>query len=110
MCGVSVGRGSSEDVPPYVDGVLEIVDRIPMGKVLSYGDVAELAGHGGARLVGRVMAIWGGAVPWWRVVRADGRPATGHEQEALKRLRSDGAPLRADRVDMRAARWDGRRS
>ena len=42
------------------------------------------------------MARWGGGVPWWRVVRVSGMPATGHEREALRRLRAEGTPLVAD--------------
>jgi alkylated DNA nucleotide flippase Atl1 len=89
----------------YVESVLSAVEQIPSGQVASYGDLAELVGIGGPRLVGRVMAIHGGGVPWWRVVRADGRPARGLESSALERLRAEGAVLRGDRVDMRRSRW-----
>lgn len=95
---------------PYDEAVLDLVARVPAGRALSYGDVAALLGAGGPRQVGRAMSRWGGGVPWWRVVRADGSPASGHEVEALARLRRDGTPLRADgvRVDLARARWDGR--
>ncbi len=95
---------------PYVERVLDLVERIPPGRVMSYGDVAEYLGAGGPRQVGRVMARYGGGVPWWRVIRADGSPPPGHEREALRRYRAEGTPLRpsGDRVDMRLARWDGR--
>ena len=46
-------------------------------------------------------------MPWHRVVRADGRPAAGHEREALARLRAEGVPLRGERVDLGRARWEG---
>ena len=93
---------------PYAERVLDVVERIPAGRVLAYGDVAELLGEGGPRQVGRVMALWGSAVPWWRVIRASGVPAQGLEREALSRLGRDGTPLVADgsRVDMTLARWD----
>jgi alkylated DNA nucleotide flippase Atl1 len=80
---------------------------------MSYGDIAEYIGEGGPRQVGRVMALWGGGVPWWRVVHADGSLLAGHEREALRRYRREGTPLRmgADgtpgRLDMRKARWPG---
>jgi len=98
-------------IPPapddYAEEVLALVERIPRGQVLAYGDLAALVGRGGPRQVGTVMATWGGGVPWWRVVRADGRPATGHEREALERLRSEGTPLRpgGDRVDLARCRF-----
>lgn len=77
---------------------------------MSYGDIAEYLGEGGPRQVGRVMALWGGGVPWWRVIRTDGSVARGLERRALARHREEGTPLRPGGVgvDMRRARWDGR--
>ena len=89
----------------YVEAVLSAVEQIPPGQVASYGDLAELVGRGGPRLIGRVMATQGAGVPWWRVVRADGRPARGLEEIALGQLRGEGAVLRGDRVDMARSRW-----
>ena len=80
---------------------------------MSYGDIAEYVGAGGPRQVGRVMALWGGGVPWWRVVHADGSLLAGHEREALRHYRREGTPLRIGtdgapgRLDMRRARWPG---
>ncbi|GLV52453.1 hypothetical protein TBS_30170 [Thermobispora bispora] len=93
--------------PPFAERVLDLVERIPPGTVMTYGDVAEYLGEGGPRQVGRVMAEWGGAVPWWRVIRADGRPAPHLAEECLARLRAEGVPFRGDRVDLRIARWNG---
>ncbi|MCP2336470.1 MGMT family protein [Actinomadura rupiterrae] len=93
----------------YAELVLDTVDSIPPGRVLAYGDIAEMLGVGGPRQVGRVMSLFGGGVPWWRVVRADGSPASGHEVRAMEEYRVEGTPLRPDgrRVDMRRARWEG---
>lgn len=87
--------------------VLDVVNAIPPGRVLTYGDVAALVGYGGPRQVGKVMSQWGSLVPWWRVLRAGGAPPTGHEQRALKAYREEGTPLRpgGERVDLRLARW-----
>lgn len=84
--------------------VLAIVRRIPRGKVLAYGDIAELVGTG-PRQVGRILSTSGGGVPWQRVVRADGTPALCHDGVALACLRAEGTPLRGTRVDMTKARW-----
>ena len=89
----------------YVEQVLTAVESIPPGRACAYSDLAELVGRGGPRQVGNVMARYGDAVPWWRVVRADGRPARGLEEEALARLRAEGTPLRGDRVDLDRARF-----
>ena len=102
--------------PPASDfaaRVLDIVEAIPPGMVMSYGDVAEYLGEAGPRQVGRVMSLWGSGVPWWRVVHADGSLLTGHERAALARYQSEGTPLRTapdgtpSGVNMRRARWSG---
>lgn len=98
----------------YVERVLSVVERIPPGTVLAYGDIAELLGEGGPRQVGWVMSHYGGGVPWWRVVRADGSPHEANAGEAIRQLRSEGTPFRPSdavtRVDMRQARWDGKKN
>jgi alkylated DNA nucleotide flippase Atl1 len=88
----------------YAELVLSVVERIPPGQVATYGDIAEIVGRGGPRQVGQVMALQGGEVPWWRVVRADGRPARNHEKPGLRLLKADKTPLKGDRVDMERAR------
>ena len=103
-------------LPEYAERVLEVAELIPPGRVMTYGDVAEWLDEGGPRQVGRVMALYGGTVPWWRVVRADGVLLPGHEQRAFGHYRAEVTPLKeagraaADhvpRLDMRRARWDG---
>jgi methylated-DNA-protein-cysteine methyltransferase related protein len=95
----------------YIEAVLSLVERIPPGRAMAYGAVAEVVGatleRGGPRIVGAVMAAYGGAVPWWRVVTASGRLPPGHEVAALRELAVEGTPLAADgtRIDMRRAAW-----
>jgi alkylated DNA nucleotide flippase Atl1 len=102
----------------YSSLVLDAVDAIPPGRVMSYGDIAEYLGVGGPRQVGRVLALHGGGVAWWRVIRADGTPPPGHQALALTHYLAEGTPLRSAphlppgrlvRVDMRRARWAGSR-
>jgi alkylated DNA nucleotide flippase Atl1 len=109
-------EGDGDALPEYAERVLEVAERIPPGRVMTYGDVAEWREEGGPRQVGRVMALYGGAVPWWRVVRADGVLLPGHELRALGHYRAEGTPLKEagrsseghlPRLDMRRARWDG---
>ena len=102
--------GRPAQVTDFADRVLDVVDAIPPGRVMSYGDIAEYLGQGGPRQVGRVLSLWGGGVAWWRVIHADGSFLSGHEREALTRYRQEGTPLRGAgegqyRVDMRQARW-----
>jgi alkylated DNA nucleotide flippase Atl1 len=91
----------------FVEAVLSAVELIPAGQVASYGDIAEYVGSGGPRQVGSVMSHYGAAVCWWRVVRADGRPADGLQERALSLLAEEGTPIRSGRVVMREARWRG---
>ncbi|MBO0654936.1 MGMT family protein [Streptomyces triculaminicus] len=104
------------ELPEYAERVLAVAELIPPGRVMTYGDVAEWLGEGGPRQVGRVMALYGAAVCWWRVVRADGVLLPGHELRALEHYRAEGTPLReagrsADghvpRLALARARWDG---
>nr|WP_095756887.1 MGMT family protein [Streptomyces xinghaiensis] len=114
MSGESTPEGPG-DLPEYAERVLATAELIPPGRVMTYGDVAEWLGEAGPRQVGRVMALYGGAVPWWRVVRADGALLPGHERRALDHYRAEGTPLRqprggsgrTPRIDLAAARWDG---
>lgn len=106
----------ADALPEYAERVLDVTELIPSGRVMTYGDVAEWLGEGGPRQVGRVMSLYGSAVPWWRVVRADGLLLPGHELEALGRYQAEGTPLKGasraaeghlPRIDLKRARWDG---
>ena len=96
---------TGEPIDDFADAVLAFVDLVPPGRAVTYGDVAGYLGRGGPRQVGTVMARWGGAVAWWRVLKADGAPPPGHEAEALRHYRREGTPLRGERVDLARARW-----
>ena len=82
--------------------VLRRIRAIPEGFVRSYGDVSP----GAPRFAGTVLRHCDDpAVPWHRVVRADGSLAKGARQRAL--LDAEGAPFHPaapDRVDMGMAR------
>ena len=83
----------AEPSPDFVTRVLDVVESIPDGAVMTYGDVAAAFGSRAARGVGQVMAYYGSDVPWWRVVRASGHPAIDHESRALEHFRAEGTPL-----------------
>ena len=95
----------------HAERVLDLVATIPEGRVLAYGDIARRLGGMGPRTVGTVMSRYGSDVPWWRVIRSDGRPPQGLEDEALGHWRAEGTPmvgglLDGGRADMARARWD----
>lgn len=114
-------NAQSPVIPEYAERVLSVAELIPPGWVMTYGDIAEWLQEGGPRQVGRVMALYGGAVPWWRVIRANGVLLPGSEHRALAHYRAEGTPLREvnaggggggsgrslPRVDLRRARWCG---
>lgn len=102
------GHSAHDD---YVEAVLSCVERIPRGRVTTYGAIAEhvrhLVGGGGPRQVGAVLALHGGPVPWWRVILADGSLPPSHEGEARQAYLEEATPLRTSgRVDLAAAFWD----
>lgn len=99
--------------------VLALVARIPPGRVMTYGQLALLAGQpgpGGARLAGFVMGSLASgaqtgeqALPWQRVINAQGKVSThklgfGDVQEGL--LRSEGVEFDASgRCDLARLQW-----
>lgn len=92
--------------------VYDVVERIPRGKVISYGQIAYMLGRPrAAREVGRAMRFCPEYLPWQRVVMADGSIAGGGFPEIRKdMLENEGVPFLPDgRVDMAACLWKGER-
>jgi methylated-DNA-protein-cysteine methyltransferase related protein len=84
-----------------LDDFRAVVRRIPRGQVMTYGEVAEAAGHpGAARQVVWSLKQCGPDMPWHRVVgaglkvRLTGEP--GLEQRL--RLESEGWRIRAGKL------------
>ena len=74
------GKAEALDVNSrgYRERVFEIVRRIPSGRVMTYGQLAEILGEGyTARTVGFVMHSADQTVPWQRVINAQGACSTG---------------------------------
>lgn len=61
----------SDKAEVTVEMVLRAVEQVPAGRVVAYGDIAELVGTS-PRRVGTIMATYGGEVSWWRVTNRDG--------------------------------------
>ncbi len=86
-------------VGAFEEEVLQVVALLDEGEVVSYGDVAAVAGRPGApRVVGRIMSKRGDEVPWWRVVYADGRLPTAKPPHQVELLRAEGVVVRHGRV------------
>lgn len=83
---------------PYQRAIASVVESIPAGTVMTYGEVAAEAGFpGAARGVGGVLKAFDG-LPWWRVVASNGRLVPGHEHRHAELLRRDGVPVADGRV------------
>lgn len=63
----------------YRDRVYELVSKIPAGRVMTYGQIAEILGEGyTARTIGFVMhAANSEDIPWQRVINSQGSCSTG---------------------------------
>lgn len=78
-----------------------MIAAIQPGEVLSYGEVARLAGVTSARLVGRILADSDDDLPWHRVIHADGTFAPHLAERQADLLRSDGVSVIGGRVARR---------
>lgn len=102
-----------DNIHPFTENILGVIQSIPEGRVLSYGRVAALAGNPrGARQVSRILHSMSQKhdLPWHRVVNASGRISLprgrGYElQKAL--LESEGVYFSpSHRIDLSAYLWE----
>lgn len=88
--------------PPFTRKVLQVLRRIPSGRVATYGDVAILAGRPrAARAVGQIMRLaHEPGLPCHRVVAAGGRLGGFGRLPCLKAalLAAEGVHLRRGRI------------
>ena len=92
------------------DHVYRYVQRIPRGRVLTYGGLAKaLRLSGGARTAGRAMAATpsGKGIPWHRVLGERGKILIREPYASLQRklLESEGVTIVASRVDLKRHLW-----
>lgn len=99
---------------PFARRVLHVLRRIPHGRVLTYGDLARLAGRpGAARAAGNIMRdAPEPGLPYHRVIAAGGRLGGfgGDPQRKAALLMAEGHIVRGGRVRAFAKkRWRGQR-
>lgn len=110
QCSESIKKQAMKtDIATFRDEVYSVVEAIPMGKVVTYGDIALLVGRPHhARLVGRIMGEAPAIrrLPCHRVVNSRGCTVPNwHEQRGM--LEAEGVSFKIDGcVDMRACRWN----
>jgi methylated-DNA-protein-cysteine methyltransferase related protein len=105
-------RSRISGVIPHMswDNVYRLVQRIPRGKVLTYGGLARaLRLPGGARTAGRAMAGTpsGKGIPWHRVIGDRGQILIRGPHALLQKklLESEGVSVVEFRVDLKRHLW-----
>jgi methylated-DNA-protein-cysteine methyltransferase-like protein len=99
------------DDKDYRERVYEIVRQIPKGRLMTYGQIAEILGEGyTARTVGYTMHGSPDGVPWQRVINSQGKCSTGRMtmpvnlQESI--LESEGVKFTdSGKCDLEKYRW-----
>ena len=108
---ICMGSGKQKfNLNPFFRQVYDIVEQIPYGKVISYGDIAKLLGRPrAAREVGWAMRYCPEGLPWQRVVMSNGSITGGVFAEIRRSiLKSENITFLPDgRVDMNTCRWLG---
>lgn len=94
----------------FKNRVYEIVSQIPKGKVMSYGQVAAVAGAAWAAWeVGQIAHTGPADLPWQRVVNKSGGLAKGYPgsfEGHKKALEADGVEVDEDyKVDIGKVLW-----
>lgn len=102
------------DFKTWALSVCQVIQGIPRGHVLTYGEVARLAGPGGsARRVSMAMRYGpkGVKLPWHRVINAQGKisfPSDHpHYFEQKQRLVEEGVKFKNDLIDLQRFGYQG---
>jgi len=104
----------SSDFENWVKAVWQVVGGIPRGHVLTYGEVARLAGMSrAARRVSMAMrrAPRGLQLPWHRVINAQGRisfpPDSSGHQRQKELLEQEGVVFLNGKIDLERFGYQG---
>ena len=101
----SVERPEPSMTASFEDNVIRTIRALRPGEVGSYGEVAQESGSPrAARAVGALLARTAD-LPWWRVVRSDGRLVAPKAKLQARLLRREGVEVRYGRV-VRGARTE----
>jgi len=102
----------TEQLPPLYFAVYDMVDRVPPGRVATYGQIASLLGRCGPRQVGTALSRLprNRNTPWQRIVNTKGEISTrkegGASPEQRVRLESEGVVFnRHGRIDLDRFGW-----
>ncbi|WP_069947381.1 MGMT family protein [Microbulbifer aggregans] len=101
---------TKDSTSPMLTAICQVLARIPAGRVITYGDLAAMAGYPrAARRAGQALRQLPAdtALPWHRVINASGRislpePAAQRQRERLER---EGVIAIGGRIDLGRFRW-----
>ena len=108
---------NSTSLHAYFDQVWNFVRRVPPGKVVTYGQIAQsipepetllLKERSGsvARLVGSAMAASPADVPWHRVINAQGKVSNRADAgNQVQLLEAEGLNFAHGRIDLNEHQW-----
>ena len=103
---------SAPKKPNFYEKVYAIVEQIPLGKVTTYGAIAETLGmKGSSRMVGHALGALpeGSDLPAQRVINRVGALSGAHHFAGYERMRSmlrkEGVTFKAEIVDMERHFW-----
>ncbi len=107
------------DQRAYNEQVWHLVRQVPYGKVVTYGQIAQMLPPPvgvdpdeyktfGARWVGEAMAACPADVPWQRVINAQGKisPRPGAQRQR-QLLEEEGILFVKDKIDLKVYQWPG---
>lgn len=90
--------------------VYKVIASVPVGRVVSYSQVAVMCGHpGAARVVGQIAHFGPPDLPWHRLIHANGKMANGYvpggpaQQRQL--LQEEGVQFHNEKVNMKEYSW-----
>jgi methylated-DNA-protein-cysteine methyltransferase-like protein len=110
---------SPPDQQAYYERVWNLVRQVPHGKVVTYGQIAQMLSPPmgvepqvykafGPRWVGGAMASCPVDVPWQRVINSQGkvsvRPGAKRQRQLLE---EEGIVFVKDKVDLKVYQWRG---
>ena len=102
------------DFRTWAENLCQVIIGIPRGHVLTYGEVARLAGPGGsARRVSMAMryAPKGQTLPWHRVINAQGKISLPEDsvdfRKQKNRLEREGVKFKNGSIDLKRFGYRG---
>lgn len=93
--------------------IINVIRKVPSGKVATYGQIAKLAGLGrNARQVGYALKSYSGEeeVPWHRIINVKGQISFKQHSRPYKiqkeKLLDEGIEFNGEKISLKQFRWE----